>query len=332
MRSQAQLIFSKFSPVESVYSLISSGTELKVYKGQFDDAVLDVNIKGMENERMAYPLAYGYCLVGRIVKCGSNVSEWNYLGQLAFTFAAHATHVVVSVDGLQLVPPGVSAEDAIFMPSVETALSLVHDAHVRVGENVAVFGQGLIGVLVTAILHLHNHPSSYSGNYGIITTFDALPDRLAASSQMGSTQALLPGGFRGPFDVTIEVSGNSRALQSAIDCTADGGKVVIGSWYGNAEVSLRLGMEFHRSHKAIITSQVSELPASVSGLWDKGRRFGLAWDLVRDIRPSRLLTKMVALKNADDAYVALDKGSDIAVAFHYRTRSLVHQHLGEEVS
>ena len=291
---------------------------MKVYKGQFDDAALDVNIKGMENERMAYPLAYGYCLVGRIVQCGSNVSKETYLGQLAFTFAAHATHVVTSVDGIQLVPPDISAQDAIFMPSVETALSLVHDAQVRVGENVAVFGQGLIGLLVTAILRMNHNPSTYSGNYGIITTFDALPDRLAASSQMGSTQALLPGGFRGPFDVTIEVSGNSRALQSAIDRTADGGKVVIGSWYGNADVSLKLGMEFHRSHKTIITSQVSELPASVSGLWDKRRRFGLAWDLVRDIRPSRLLTRMVALKNAKEAYQALDKGSDLAIAFDHR--------------
>lgn len=298
---------------------------MKVYKGQFDDTALDVNIKGMENERMAYPLSYGYCLVGRIVQCGSHVSQEDYLGRLAFTFAAHATHVVVSVDALQLVPPDISAKDAIFMPSVETALSLVHDAHVRVGENVAVFGQGLIGLLVTAILHLNNHPSRYSGKYGIITTFDALPDRLAASSQMGSTQALLPGGFKGPFDVTIEVSGNSKALQAAIDCTADGGKVVIGSWYGNAEVSLKLGMEFHRSHKAIITSQVSELPASVLGLWDKSRRFSLAWDLLRDIRPSQLLTKLVALKNADNAYQALDKGSDIAIAFAYQSMSDVNE-------
>ena len=45
---------------------------------------------------------------------------------------------------MQLVPHGISAEDAVFMPSVETALSLVHDAHIRVGENVAVYGQGMI--------------------------------------------------------------------------------------------------------------------------------------------------------------------------------------------
>jgi threonine dehydrogenase-like Zn-dependent dehydrogenase len=305
------------STVESEYSLISSGTELKVFKGDFENATLDLSIDGMKNECMAYPLSYGYCLVGRIVKCGSHVSSEEFLGRLAFTFAAHATHVVTAVDALQLVPHGISARDAIFMPSVETAISLVHDAHVRVGENVAVYGQGLIGLLVTAILHLNHYHSSFSGKYGSITTFDTIPDRLAASSRMGATQALLPSGTAGTFDVAIEVSGNARALQSAMDSTSDGGRIIVGSWYGYGDVSLKLGIDFHRSHKTIRTSQVSDIPAAVSGLWDKKRRFGLAWALVRDLQPSRLLTKTTTLGKAMDAYRALDQGTELAVAFDY---------------
>ena len=305
------------STVESVCSLISSGTELKVFKGHFENSTLDVNIDSMQGERMAYPLSYGYCLVGRIVKCGSDVAQDAYLGRLAFTFAAHATHVVSSVDSLQLVPHGISARDAIFLPSIETAISLVHDAHLRVGENVAVYGQGLIGLLVTAVLHVNNYHLPCLGKYGTITAFDTLPDRLAASSLMGATQALLPGGTREKFDVTIEVSGNVRALQSAIDSTADGGRVVVGSWYGSEDVSLRLGIDFHRSQKTIRTSQVSKIPGGVSGRWDKKRRFGLAWELVRDLRPSRLLTRMTTLGHAMEAYQALDRGTDIAIAFEY---------------
>ena len=40
---------------------------------------------------------------------------------------------------------GIAAEDAVYLPAVETALSLVHEVHPRVGESVAVFGQGMIG-------------------------------------------------------------------------------------------------------------------------------------------------------------------------------------------
>jgi threonine dehydrogenase-like Zn-dependent dehydrogenase len=307
--------------VESVCSLISSGSELKIFKGSFDDAAaLDVNIKGMEHERMAYPLAYGYSLVGRVTECGSDVSN-DYLGKLVFTFSPHATHVVTDISAVQLVPEGVAPEDAIFMPSVETALSIVHDAHVRVGENVAVHGQGLIGLLVTSVLRMHNHMAVASGRFGTITVFDTLPDRLAMASRMGASQALLPGsGTNGLlFDVSIEISGNARALQSAIDHTADGGRIIVGSWYGTTNVQLLLGIEFHRSHKTIQTSQVSDIPAHLLGLWNKERRFSLTWELVQQIRPSKLITKRLKLDKAQEAYEALDNGTEIAIAFIYRS-------------
>jgi threonine dehydrogenase-like Zn-dependent dehydrogenase len=309
------LTFNVWCEVKSDCSLISSGTELKIYNGLFDDAALDVNIKGMQDERMAYPLSYGYCLVGRIAAVGSNISS-DEVGKLVFTFSAHASHVVTDVEAVQFVPDGIDAKDAIFMPAVETALSLVHDANVRVGENVAVYGQGLIGLLVTKLLSLHNKSRGIE-SFGTITTFDTLADRLAASSEMGASQALLPGGSQESFDVSIEVSGNFRALQSAIDQTSNGGRVIVGSWYGNKDVSLKLGIDFHRSHKIIQTSQVSEIPATMLGLWDKERRFNLSWELVRQIRPSGLLTRTTTLAQAGEAYAALQNGSDIAIAFTY---------------
>lgn len=304
-----------------------------MFKGMFDDAALDVNIKGMEEERMAYPLSYGYSLVGRVEQCGSEVEDADdLLGRLVFTFSPHASHVVTDRSAVQLVPHGIEAEDAIFMPSVETACSIIHDAHVRLGERVAVFGQGLIGLLVTAILCSTlsqradlKAPCCSSGieqNLGTVTTFDSIPSRLLASAAMGASQALMPQEVvaSGPFDVAIEVSGNSRALQAAIDNTRNHGRLIIGSWYGNADVSLKLGIEFHRSHKQIITSQVSEIRPELSGLWTKERRFALTWELVRQIRPSRLLTMKATLANAQGAYEALDMGSEIAVAFRYNGR------------
>jgi threonine dehydrogenase-like Zn-dependent dehydrogenase len=305
--------------IEAVCSLISSGTELKIYKGNFDDAALDTNIEGMTDERMEYPLAYGYSLVGRITHVGSNVSS-DLVGKLAFTFSPHASHVITSEDAIQLVPEGISAEDAMFMPSVETALSLVHAAHIRVGEQVAVYGQGLIGLLVTSVLAMQKTPlDSQTGNFGIITAFDTIPERLAMASVMGASQALEPGAVcaAGPFDVSIEISGNAKALQSAIDHTRSGGRIVVGSWYGNNDVSLNLGIDFHRSHKTIQTSQVSDIPAQLRSLWSKERRFALTWELIKLLRPSRLLTKTTSLSLADEAYNALDQGKEIAVAFDY---------------
>ena len=310
--------------VRSVCSLISSGTELKIFKGIFDEAEaeLDVNIKGMDESRLAYPLSYGYSMVGRVVECGKGVKDAESLvGQLVFSFSAHASQIVADRSSLQIVPEGIDPLDAVFMPSIETALALVHDANPRMGEKVAVFGQGVIGLLVTLLLsRLGINQDTFASAFGALTTFDAVPQRLAASAYMGATQALLPSEAQsaGPFDVAIEVSGHGSALQSAIDSTADGGRIILGSWYGNAAVSLKLGLDFHRSHKTLISSQVSEIPAALRATWSKERRFAFAWDLIREVRPSRLITMKTTLEKAQDAYIHLDNGKEIAGVFEYK--------------
>ena len=301
--------------IKSLCSLISSGTELKIFAGSFDSAALDVNIKNMEGQRMEYPLSYGYSLVGRVVECGEKVEAETFMGKNVFTFSAHATEAVAEAKAVHLIPDGVDPYDAIFMPSVETALSIVHDAHPRLGEKILVLGQGLIGLLVT---HLLSKVSPELGRPSL-TTVDAFPERLAFSTLLGSQQAVLPSevSLCEAFDVAIEVSGNFRALQSAIDCTRNGGRVIIASWYGNKPCTLKLGIEFHRSHKTIRTSQVSELPSELREAWTKQRRFELTWDLLRALRPSRLLTRVARPEDAAEVYEELLRGDQVSVAFDY---------------
>ncbi|KAL3761662.1 hypothetical protein ACHAW5_002642 [Stephanodiscus triporus] len=278
-------------------------------------------LKGMSDKSLEYPLAYGYSLVGRVVACGSNVYDADELmGRLVFTFSPHSSRVVVDRDAIQVVPDGISAEDAVFFPSVETALSLVHDARVRMGENVAVYGQGLIGLLVTSILSMQSLPLTSSADcFGSVTAFDALDARLVVSSSLGASSALKPdlAAAAGPFDCSIEVSGNPRALQSAIDHTSNNGRIVVGSWYGNTDVVLKLGIDFHRSNKEIVASQVSKISPTLAGLWSKTRRFSFTWALVKSLRPSRLIAKRLPLYEAQQAYELLDKGEELVICFKY---------------
>lgn len=270
---------------------------------------------------MAYPLAYGYSLVGRVTRCGESVEDAeDIIGKLVFTFSPHSSRVIVDRDRVHLVPDGISAKDAMFMPSVETAVSIVHDAHVRIGERIAIFGQGLIGLLVTAVLcGCHSGIGMGQNQHCRISSFDTVIDRLAASSALGSSEALLPRDAKiaGPFDVAIEVSGQGCGLQSAIDNTPKGGRIIIASWYGKGDVNLKLGIDFHRSRKTIVTSQVSEIPPDLRCLWTKKRRFNLTWELVRMIRPSKILTETVHLERAQEAYERLHCGKDIAISFSY---------------
>ncbi len=187
-------------------------------------------------------------------------------------------------------------------------------------HRIRVYCLGLIGLLVTSILSMQcTSLTSSIDCFGSITAFDALDDRLGVSCKVGATSALKPNfaAFAGPFDVSIEVSGNARALQSAIDNTSNNGRIIVGSWYGNTEVVLKLGIDFHRSDKTIVSSQVSTIPPNLQGLWTKNRRFSFTWALVKSLRPSRLIAKYSSLDEAQQVYEQLDKGEEVVICFKY---------------
>ncbi|CAN0243567.1 unnamed protein product, partial [Hapterophycus canaliculatus] len=73
----------------------------------------------------------------------------------------------------------IEPEDAVYLPAVETALSLVHDVHPRVGETVAVFGQGMIGLLAVSIL-AKTHEGVGGGS---LVAVDMLPERLEVAER-----------------------------------------------------------------------------------------------------------------------------------------------------
>jgi threonine dehydrogenase-like Zn-dependent dehydrogenase len=155
---------------------------------------------------------------------------------------------------------------------METALSFLMDGRPMIGERVAVFGQGVVGLLTTALLA--RFPLS-----GLVT-FDRYPLRREWSSRLGNEEVpqlasatldeareLLQGDQAAGADLVYELSGNPQALNQAIALTSYHGRIVIGSWYGQKRAELDLGGRFHRSQIQLISSQVSHIapPWSVPG-------------------------------------------------------------------
>lgn len=294
-------------------SLISTGTELKVFKGDLDpDEPTDLTIDSLK-EKMTYPLRYGYSLVGEVVAVGDGVVEADWLGKLVFSFSPHSSAVVIDVSSAMLVPEGIAPEDAVFLPSVETAVSFVQAARPNIGERVLVVGQGLIGMLTGAVMTQLSNADT--------TIADVSEKRLAAASSFNSKATpwnpTAPRSGVPAFDLTVEVSGHPGGLQTAIDSTGSNGRIVIGSWYGEKPTQVKLGLRFHRSGIQLQTSQVSNIPPELTGRWDKKRRFDLTWDTIRLIKPSRLISSVSPLRSEDvlAAYIRLEKGEDVTVLF-----------------
>ena len=130
---------------------------------------------------MQYPMSYGYSLVGRVQSVGDGVDP-SHLGQRVFCFSPHASFAVVDAASAMRVPEGISAEDAAFLPAVETAVSLVMALRPLIGERVAVVGQGLIGLLAAAVLNEMQISA---------TLVDVNPQRLSAAAQLVLSASLL---------------------------------------------------------------------------------------------------------------------------------------------
>ena len=298
--------------VHTLVSAISPGTEMLIYRGQMPRGLaVDETIPALAG-RLEYPLTYGYAMVGRVVRVGPGV-DTGWKGQLVFAFHPHASHFLAPVDTLHPLPPTLSPEEALFLPNVETAVNFLMDGRPLIGERVVIFGQGVVGLLTTALLA--RYPLD------VLIALDPLSLRRAWALRLGAHAALDPTAtdaiarvrehlaareMYAGADLVYEVSGNPAALGQALEVVGFSGRVVIGSWYGEKQARLDLGGRSHRSRARLISSQVSTMAPEFGGLWTKKRRLQVAWRMVEAIRPARLITHRVPAEEAAAAYALID--------------------------
>jgi len=297
--------------VQTMLSAISPGTEMLIYRGQFPQGLaLDESISALAGE-FHYPLKYGYAVVGKVIE-GAAESDASWLNRLVFAFHPHESHFVAAPEELIPIPDGISPEDAVFLPNMETAVNFVMDGKPLIGERVVVLGQGIVGLLTTSLLAQFPLEA--------LITLDHFPLRRKTSLELGahhsldpsnaSTQEQLQSYLPGGADLVFELSGSPDALDEAIALAGFGGRVVIGSWYGEKRASLDLGGRFHRNRLHLVSSQVSTLAPELSGRWTKERRFDVAWESLRKVKPSRFITQHFQFQQAAQAYQLIDHNPD----------------------
>jgi 2-desacetyl-2-hydroxyethyl bacteriochlorophyllide A dehydrogenase len=299
--------------VRTLVSAISPGTELLMYRGQAPaDISLDETIPALAGDH-SYPFKYGYAAVGQVVGVGVDVGEeWRW--RSVFSFHPHESHFVTTPEDVIPIPTDISLDDAAFLPNMETAVSFLLDGRPLIGEKVVVFGQGIVGLLTTALLArlplaqlvtmdkypLRQHESLALGAHASLDpeAEDALKELMARLDE-GQTDA--------GADLTYELSGSPAALDTAIAATGFNGRVVIGSWYGRKRADLNLGGRFHRSRIQLLSSQVSTIAPELTGRWTKARRLRLAFKMLKELKPSRLITHRFPFSRAAKAYATIDQ-------------------------
>jgi threonine dehydrogenase-like Zn-dependent dehydrogenase len=208
-------------------------------------------------------------------------------------------------------PEGLAPLAGAFARVGAIAYNAILAGDIHLGEDVAVFGQGVIGLLTTRLAQL-------SG--ARVTAVDALDSRLTKAAEYGATRTLNARtdavaerireatDGRGA-DVAIEISGAYPALHEALRSVAVSGRIVASGFYQGDGVGLRLGDEFHHNRVQLVSSQIGGVPPQLAGRWSVDRLQQTFLRLVADglVDVKSLVSHVVPVADAAEAYVLLDE-------------------------
>jgi threonine dehydrogenase-like Zn-dependent dehydrogenase len=167
-----------------------------------------------------------YCLNGNHSQCRGALGGWRFGNTINGAWAEYLL-VPDARANLAPIPEGLHDEDVVLCPDIfSTGLSGAESGNIRVGDSVAVFAQGPIGLCATLGAKLRGA--------SLIIGVDSNDQRLATARQFGANVLLNPNNTdvvaeikrltegRGA-DVTIEALGRQETFENALRATRPGG-------------------------------------------------------------------------------------------------------------
>jgi 2-desacetyl-2-hydroxyethyl bacteriochlorophyllide A dehydrogenase len=295
--------------VRTLFSGISAGTELTQYRGTNPLLQKDFDQKSRlfvaAPEKPAYPLeGWGYEQAGEVVELGAGVTHlalgdrlWGSWGHRRF---ARLTEAVAAPRKLSHQP----TLHGIFGRIGAIALNPVHDGEIRLGDWVAVFGLGVVGLLALQLCRKSGAK---------VIAVDQIAARLQLAKQLGADVVLQAENAASQIkqitgrgaDVCLEVSGSYHALHQAIRAAAYNSRVVCAGFMQGQGLGLALGEEFHHNRIQLICSQTSGVHPSLDHRWDRLRLEQTFMEQQLALEP--LVSHRFSHLEADKAFGLLDQ-------------------------
>jgi len=259
--------------VEAAYGGVSRGTEALVFSGRVPPSEFQRMRCPFQEGEFPAPVKYGYSSVGR-------ATSGAFAGRAVFCLYPHQTAYLAPESALVPLPDGVPPERAILAANLETALNAIWDALPRAGDRVSVVGAGVVGCLVAYLA------ARIPGCE--VELIDVLAERRAIAEHLGAHFAL-PDGARRERDQVFHTSGRAEGAALALTLGATDTSVVELSWYGEGEVPLPLGRDFHVRRLTLRGSQVGTVSPNARPRFTHRSRLELALSLLTDPRLDRLI-------------------------------------------
>lgn len=308
------------------FAAAKHGTEhafLKGYgnRGGYDDETQ--TFRGREGGQRPGSGPVGNMYVGRVSEVGRGVSAHKE-GDRVSGHGPFREIAVSHADRLRKLPDGMDWRSAVCHDPADFAMAAVRDGNIRIGDAVAVFGMGAIGLMAVQACKL-------AGAEPVIAV-EPLSNRREAATRCGADVVIDPTACDAGLeikkatpapgaDVCIDYSGNVHAMQAAIRAVAFGGNVVAGAFPAPYPAGLDFGAEAHINRPNIVFSRACSEPNRDHPRWNESRILELCWQLLADGRLSgeAIVDPIVPFEELVQAYPAMvsDPGSSVKLGASY---------------
>ena len=318
--------------VQTTVSGIKHGTEINTYRGivPFANQVWDPGLRVFrplrEDERTApfFPHQMGSWAAGVIVKVGPDVRKFKP-GDRVHGEWKHRQTVIKPETELYPIPDGVDDETMVFSDPARFALAGVHDAAIKLGDRVAIFGLGAIGMLALQMTRLNGAEQIFA--------VDPIPGRLELAKELGAEVTINPLEVEAGLaikeeslglgaDVAIDISVVYAGLQQALRCVQREGLVVTVSFYGDSQGRVDLSSEWHHNRITLRSSMpVWDCTHRCHPLWDMARIEAVAIGLLeaQKLEVESLIGARIPFERAAEAYAMIDEspGDNVKILLTY---------------
>lgn len=259
-----------------------------------------------------FPMRLGNMAVGIVEEVGSEVQGLRVGDRVYGYLPIRETHTVPE-KAVRKAPEGLSDEALVCVDPALVALLGIREGGLRLGDTVAVFGMGAIGLMAVQMAKL-------SGALAVIAV-EPLPLRAELARRFGADTVIDPEaeadvgwqiraatGMHG-VDIALETSGSYAALHQAIRGTRYGGTIVPVAWYHGGATALHLGEEWHfNRHTLISGARLESVPYRDHPRWDPERVEQTVLQLLErgQLRIEGILQPRVPLQEAAEAYRQID--------------------------
>jgi len=305
------------------YGAPKHGSEMQAFQGvdPFLSSRLDPEMLLFLDDDTAkskpFYLELGNICVGVVSDLGPGVTDVKEGQRVAIYRHLRETHVV-KTSSLLLMNDRMTWKEAVCYDPSHFALAGIRDGHVRVGDAVAVFGLGAIGLLTAQLAKI--------AGASFVAVIDPIAKRREAALKCGADLAIDPmsedaglqlklaTGKRG-VDVAIETSASYAALQQAIRGVAYGGNVAVVGWYQECKGGLNLGREAHFNQPNLIFSRAVSSPNRDYPRWDWNRTLRTCWTLLEDgrLRCEEIVDPVVPFAQSAEAYLDIERHPEKSV-------------------